>query len=217
MKLLILNGSIHQEGCIQNALQEIKATVEAEDKSIEVEIFWIGARAISDCMDCGRCNVIHRCVFDGDAVNSFLQKAAKADGFVFATPVYYAHPSGRILSFLDRTFFSEHSENYPSFRHKPAATIACARRGGISATIDVLSKYYGIAQMLTVGSTYWNMIHGQQPEDVFTDEEGMQTMRNLGRNMVWIMRGLELMRKLGLKSPENEFDMTTNFVRGRAT
>ena len=135
------------------------------------------------------------------------------DGFIFATPVYYAHPSGRILSFLDRVFFSAESVKPNPFAFKPGASIAVARRGGTTASFDVLNKYFGISQMPIAGSTYWNISHGLVAEDAKQDEEGMQTMRNLARNMVWMMRSFAVAKEQGVPYPDTEKNVSTNFVR----
>ena len=150
------------------------------------------------------------CVQD-DGVNEFVEKARDADGFVFATPVYFAHPSGRIFSFLDRAFYS--NESYEAFRFKPGAAIAVARRGGTTAALDALNKYFGIAQMPTAGSTYWNMVHGLYAEEAPQDEEGMQTMRNLARNMAWMMRCFAEGKKHGIPYPQTETNACTNFIK----
>ena len=128
---------------------------------------------------------------------------------MFATPTYYAHPSGRIFSFLDRVFFS----NSDVFMFKPGAAVAVARRAGTTAALDALNKYFGISQMPVAGSTYWNMVHGRIALDAEEDLEGLQTMRNLARNMIWMMRCFELGQMNGIPYPETEWDAKTNFVR----
>ena len=144
-----------------------------------------------------------------DDVNEFIAKAKEADGFVFGTPVYYAHPSGRILSFLDRAFYAGGA----AFRFKPGASVAVARRGGSSASFDCLNKYFGIAQMPVVGSTYWNMVYGRVPGEAEQDLEGMQTMQNLAKNMAWMMKCFELGRKNGIAQPDTSAVVRTNFIR----
>ena len=134
---------------------------------------------------------------------------AESRGFIFGTPVYYAHPSGRILSFLDRVFYSSGRV----FAFKPAASVAVARRGGCSASFDVLNKYYGICQMPVAGSTYWNMVHGCEPGEVKLDTEGMQTMRNLAKNLAWMMKCFEAGKVAGVPLPETERGNQTNFIR----
>ncbi|MBQ7652053.1 MAG: flavodoxin family protein [Victivallales bacterium] len=155
MKVLMLNGSCNANGSTKAGL-DIMAEVFASEK-IESEIVCVGAKPVRDCIGCGKCAERKACIFSDDGVNEFVGKAADADGFVFGTPVYYAHPSGRILSYLDRVFFSSLlADRYASFRHKPAAAIVVARQAGTSASYDVMNKYFGISQMLNVGSTYWN-------------------------------------------------------------
>lgn len=147
MKVLMLNGSANQNGTTYTALTEIGKVLEQE--GVEYEIFQIGGGPVRDCIGCGQCSE-KGCVFTDDKVNEFVALAKEADGFIFGTPVYYAHPSGRIQSFLDRVFYSSGRV----FTYKPAAAVAVARRGGSSASLDVLNKYFGICQMPTVGSTY---------------------------------------------------------------
>ncbi|MDO5572750.1 MAG: flavodoxin family protein [bacterium] len=207
MKVLLFNGSCNAKGCTYTALTEIAATLIQE--GIATEILQIGGKPVRDCIGCGQCAGKNACVFDDDMVNEWLQKAKEADGFIFGTPVYYAHPDGRILSVLDRMFYAGGSY----FAHKPGAAIASARRAGTTASIDVLNKYFTINQMPIISSTYWNMVHGNKPEDVKQDLEGLQTMRNLGRNMAWILKSIEAGRVAGVKEPVAERDSRTNFIR----
>ena len=186
--------------------QEIGRTLREE--GVDCEIFQLGADPVRDCIGCGGC-AGGSCVFTDDGVNRFVEKARKADGFVFGTPVYYAHPSGRVLSFLDRAFYSGSA----AFACKPAAAVASARRAGTTASIDALGTYFGISRMLTVGSTYWSMVHGNCPADVLQDREGLQTMRNLAREMAWLMRCIETARAAGICPPAPERTERTNFIR----
>ena len=212
MKVLMLNGSFNPDGSTSAGL-EIMAKTFAEE-GVETEIVTVGGKPIADCIACGKCAGLKRCVFANDAVNDFAEKAKTSDGFVFGSPVYYAHPSGRIQSFLDRLFFSTmNADRYASLRHKPCASIVVARRAGTSASFDVLNKYAGISQMIVVGSTYWNEFHALTKEDVPGDPEGLQTLRNLARNMVYVMRCLKAGRDAGIREPENESAVLTNFVR----
>jgi multimeric flavodoxin WrbA len=206
MKVLMLNGSSKTAGCTFTALTEIGKTL--QQQGIDYEIFQLGAGPVRDCTGCQKCGDCS-CIFTDDGVNEFLKKAQEADGFVFGTPVYYAHPSGRILSFLDRVFYCSGSR---PFRLKPAAAVASARRAGTTASIDVLNKYFGITQMITVGSTYWNMVHGQTPEDVMKDEEGLQTMRNVGRTMAWMLKCIAAGEEKGVELPLPEKTFRTNFI-----
>ena len=208
MKVLMLNGGWRADSNTRFALEEIGRTLAAE--GIEYEIVNIGSRPIPDCIGCGACRTTGRCVSTGDGVNDFIRKASEADGFVFGAPVYYAHPAGRVLSFMDRVFFASKPD---VFAHKPAAAVAIARRGGTTAALDAMMKHFTISQMLTVGSTYWNMVHGTSHDDLAQDEEGMQTMRNLGHNMAWLLRCIEAGRAAGVPSPTTERGARTNFVR----
>lgn len=205
MKVLMLNGSAKKKAILPVSSGSRKGTGR---QGIEYEIFQIGSQPVRDCIGCGQCNE-NGCVFADDKVNEFVAKAKEADGFVFGTPVYYAHPSGRILSFLDRVFYSSGR----AFAFKPAASVAVARRGGCSASFDVMNKYYGICQMPVAGSTYWNMVHGCEPGEVKMDAEGMQTMRNLAKNLAWMMKCFEAGKVAGVPLPETERGNQTNFIR----
>ena len=212
MKVLMLNGSWNQDGSTKAGLDEMAKVFAAE--GVETEVVTIGGKPIADCMACGKCAELKRCVFADDGVNDFAAKAKDADGFVFGSPVYYAHPSGRIQSFLDRLFFSTmNADRYASLRHKPCASIVVARRAGTSASFDVLNKYAGISQMITVGSTYWNEFHALAKEDVPEDGEGVQTLRNLARNMAYVMKCLKAGRDAGVMPPAAKEEVFTNFVR----
>ena len=207
MKILMINGSAHEKGCTYTALSEIAAVLKAE--GVDSEIIQLGGEPYRDCIGCGVCRKIGKCVFDDDIVNKLVEKAKTADGFIFGTPVYYAHPSGRILSVLDRAFYS----GAAAFAGKPGAAIASARRAGTVASIDVLNKYFTINDMPVISSTYWNEVHGNTPEEVREDKEGLQTMRNLGKNMAWAVKLLAEGKKLGLGLPTPESGARTNFIR----
>ncbi|MBR3136761.1 MAG: flavodoxin family protein [Clostridia bacterium] len=206
MKVLMLNGSARPTGNTYIALKEIGEQLKKE--GIDYEIVNVGNKPLRDCMGCGRCTD-KGCVFEDDGVNEFLAKARAADGFVFGSPVYYAHPSGRILSFLDRVFYS----GGRAFAFKPGAAVAVARRGGTSASFDVMNKYFGIAQMPVVGSTYWNLVHGARAGEAAEDAEGLQTMRNLARNMAYYLKCQEAGRQAGVPLPATERGDYTNFIR----
>lgn len=217
MKVLMLNGSANQNGTTFTALTEIGKILNQE--GISYEIFQMGGGAVRDCIGCGQCSE-KGCIFAEDGgkitqdgasslVNEFVKKAKEADGFVFGTPVYYAHPSGRVLSFLDRVFYSSGR----NFAFKPGASVAVARRGGTSSSLEVLDKYFGISQMPVVGSTYWNMVYGRNGGEAALDEEGMQTMRNLARNMAWMLKCFEAGRNAKIQLPETERGSRTNFIR----
>lgn len=204
MKVLMINGSPHAQGCTYTALTEVAKPL--REAGVEAEILWLGNGPVRDCIACRGCRSTGRCVFDDDMVNEILDKAASCSGFVFGTPVYYAHPSGRVLSILDRVFYA----GGRSFAHKPGAAVASARRGGTTASLDAMNKYFTIAEMPVVSSTYWNMVHGNSPEEVLQDAEGLQTMRNLGRNLLWLMQCIS---SGGLPAPESERAVVTNFIR----
>jgi len=206
MKVLMLNGSPKAKGNTGLALEEAGKIL--QEAGIEYEIFQIGGGPVRDCIGCGRCTE-NGCVFDDDKVNEFIAKAKECDGFVFGSPVYYAHPSGRILSFLDRVFYS--SGRF--FAGKPGFVVAVARRGGTTASVDVLSKYFSIAGMVNVGTTYWPIAHGLKPGEVTRDEEGMQTMRNAARYLAWILNCIQAADEKGIPRPEIERSYVTNFVR----
>lgn len=206
MKVLLVNGSPHRNGCTYTALQEVEKELNAA--GVETEIFWIGTRPISGCLGCGQCLKTGKCFMD-DPVNEFLEKAAEADGFVFGSPVHYASISGALSSFMDRAFYGKGK----IFRYKPAAGIVSCRRGGSTAAFDQLIKYFTISSMPVVSSKYWNMVHGNTPDEVRQDEEGMQVMRELGRNMAWMLKCFEAGRAAGIEPPKKEIPIKTNFIR----
>lgn len=206
MKVLLVNGSPRAAGCTNTALEEVAKTL--GEAGIETEIFWLGAKPVQDCIACGKCRELKKCVFD-DVVNTLIEKAKMADGFVFGSPVYYAHPSGRVQSALDRAFYA----GKYAFAGKPGAAVVSARRGGTAASFDVINKYFGISSMPVVSSTYWNMVYGNTPDEVRRDEEGMQTMRNLGRNMAYLLRCIEAGKAAGIEAPAQEGAFKTNFIR----
>ena len=214
MNVLLVNGSPDAHGCTALALAQVEHALHAA--GVEAEQLWLGNGPVRDCIDCGKCAATGRCIFKDDAANELLQRAKTADGFVFGTPVYYAHPSGRILSVLDRAFYAGGGvgdDGYGLFAHKPAAAVAVARRAGCTASLDVLNKYLTIAQMPVVSSTYWNLAFGNGARaDAEKDEEGMQTMRNLGANMAWLLRCIEAGKAAGVRPPVVP-QVWTNFVR----
>ena len=206
MKVLLVNGSPHKNGSTYTALCEVEKALNSE--GIETSIVWLGTEAISGCLACGYCSRNGKCI-KNDIVNEFAQRAKNADGFVFGTPVHYAGASGAIVSFLDRLFYSASG----SLRHKPAAVITVARRGGTTAAYDQLIKYPAIAEMPIISSNYWNMVHGAVASDVPEDKEGMQTMRVLGRNMAYFIKCIDAGKKAGIELPQREKKEITNFIR----
>lgn len=210
MKVLLVNGSPHKEGCTYTALSEVASALNA--KAVDTDVFWIGNKPLSGCIACKACIQKKCCVID-DKVNEFLELAGDYDGFVFGTPVHWAGASGAITSFLDRAFYADLNGGGNRFLLKPAAAVMSARRAGTTATWDQLNKYFGLMQMPIITSRYWNMVHGAKPEDVKQDAEGLQTMRVLGRNMAWFLKCKEAGEKAGIQIPEQEPMTFTNFIR----
>ena len=205
MKVMLVNGSSRPNGCTSIALKTVAEALEKE--GIQTETIFIGNHPLPDCTACGHCGQSGECVFH-DIANEIAEKAAACDGFVFGSPVYYAHPSARLLTVMDRAFYSAGR----NFAFKPAAAVLSARRAGNTASFDVINKYFSIQSMPIVCSTYWNHVHGRQPEDVLQDKEGLMTMTNLGKNMAWLLRCIELGKQNGLPHPENE-KVFTHFIR----
>lgn len=206
MKVLLLNGSPHKEGCTYTALCEVEKTL--NEAGIETEIFWIETKPLMSCTACLKCREKGECTFNNDKVNEFVKKAYGADGFIFGSPVHYAAATGAITSFLGRAFYS----NSEPFVFKPAAMVCSARRGGTTATFDQLNKFMGISQMPIITSYYWNMVHGNTPDEVLQDEEGLCTMRQLGRNMAFFLKCIEAGEEKGI-AREIEPKIGTNFIR----
>ena len=211
MKVLLINGSPHKNGCTNRALEEAAAALEKD--GVNAEIFWIGAKPIGGCIGCEQCAKLKKCVFN-DIVNEFREKAYEADGFIFGSPVHYAGLAGNLGSFMTRLFFSEFLGNEnKAFRLKPAAAVVSARRSGTTTAFSQMNKYFTIQEMIVVSSRYWNMVHGLAPEDVEKDEEGLCNMRVLAHNMAYVLRCKEAAEKAGVKLPERETPIFTNFVR----
>ena len=206
MMVLLINGSPNEKGCTYTALSEVAATL--NENGVETEIASIGKQPIRGCIGCGGCAGKRRCVFGDDIVNSMIEKMEQADGLIIGSPVYFASPNGNLMSMLDRFFYAG-----GCFAHKPAAAVASARRAGTTVTLDDMNKYFGIRQMPVVSSTYWNMVHGSKPEDVKKDEEGLQTMRNLGKNMAWLLKCIAAGKENGVEPPTSENTNRTNFIR----
>ena len=205
MKVLIVNGSPHRDGNVSVAIAELKKVF--ADEGIEVENVEIGIKRVSGCLGCYTCGKIGKCVVD-DIVNEAAEKFKAADGLIVASPVYYASPNGTLISFLDRLFFSAKFDK----RMKVGASVAVARRGGCSATFDVLNKYFTISGMPIASSQYWNSVHGGAPGQAAEDAEGLQTMRTLAKNMSFLMKSIALGKeKFGL--PEKETPVQTSFIR----
>lgn len=205
MKVILLNGSPHKDGCTHTALSEVEKSLIGE--GIETEIIHIGNKEIRGCIGCRKCKQDGKCVFD-DIVNDVAKKFEECDGMVIGSPVYYAAPNGTLTSFLNRLFFSTPFDK----TMKVGAAVVSARRGGCSATFDELNKYFTICGMPVASSVYWNSVHGNNKEEVVKDEEGMYVMRTLGKNMAFLIKSIALGKeKFGL--PEKEKRVATNFIR----
>ncbi len=207
MKVLLINGSPHAEGCTYTALTEVASAL--NEANIGTEIFQIGTAPVRGCIGCGGCSGKGKCVFDDDIVNRLIEKAKEADGLVIGSPVHYASAGGAITAVLDRLFFSASG----SLSYKPCACIVSARRAGTTAALDQLIKYPTINRMPLVSSQYWPMVHGSTPDQVRQDLEGMQIMRTLGRNMAWLLRCIEAGKQAGIDVPAREPMQRTNFIR----
>jgi multimeric flavodoxin WrbA len=205
MNVILVNGSPNEKGCTNRGLEEVAKAL--NEDGIQTEIFWIG-KSVPGCLDCGRCRELGHCVYN-DGVTRFIEKALKSDGFIFGSPVYYSAPNGTLLSFLQRVFFS----GSKALAYKPVATLVSCRRGGASETFAQLNQFYGINSMFTVGSQYWNQIHGNSVEEVEQDLEGLQTLRTLGHNMAYLLKCLAAGKKDGVALPKKEVRVATNFIR----
>ncbi|MBD5111046.1 MAG: flavodoxin family protein [Ruminococcaceae bacterium] len=210
MKVLMVNGSPHKEGCTYTALCEVAEVLRSE--GIDSEILWIGNKPIGGCIACLKCREKGDCVFD-DVVNEFRRKALEADGFIFGTPVHYGAASGNMTAFMDRAFYSELGGNAnKAYYMKPAAAVISARRAGTTAAFEQMNKYFEIQEMPVVSSRYWNMVHGTNADEVKQDAEGMYTMRVLGRNMAYMLKAFEAACNAGIALPEKEQAVFTNFI-----
>ena len=211
MKVLLINGSPNEHGCTYTALSTVAAAL--HDEGIGAKIYWLGRKPISGCLSCYRCMKDHKCVLN-DEVNRFTEMAMDHDGFIFGSPVYYSGMNGSLMSFMDRAFFSASAQDPHPFRFKPAAAVVSARRAGTTSALDQINKYFLHQQMPVATSRYWNMVHGNTPEEVRQDEEGMQTLRYLARNMAWLLKLKEVGEKAGVPEPPQEKTrVATNFIR----
>ena len=207
MKVLMINGSPNEKGCTFTALSEVADTL--AKNGVQSEIFWVGKKPVQGCISCFKCFELGRCVFN-DSVNDLASRLSEFSGLIVGSPVYYAGPAGSLCAFLDRLFFSADDSKLEG---KPAACVVSCRRGGATAAFDRLNKYFTIRNMLVVGSQYWNQVHGNTPDEVRQDSEGLQTMRTLGRNMAWIMKCIEAGKNSGINYPVHEEITNTNFIR----
>lgn len=207
-RVILLNGSPHPHGCTATALEEMIKVFNEE--GVETELIQVGNKAIRGCISCEYCMRNGKCVFDDDLVNEVAPKFEAADGLVVGSPVYYASPNGTIISFMDRLFYSTPF----SKQMKVGAAVVSCRRGGNSASFDVLNKYFTISGMPVASGTYWNLVHGFTAEDVKKDLEGLQTMRNLARNMSFMIKAFAD-RKAAVGYPKQETGTFTNFMDGK--
>ncbi len=208
MKVLLVNGSPHENGCTARALTEVKNTL--IECGIEAEIYNIGAEPIAPCRGCRACLKLGRCIIE-DKVNEFMEMCSQADGFIFGSPVYYAGINGALASFMDRLFYSDKCSKKNAFANKPAAAVASARRAGTTPTLDAINRFFEISSMPVITSTYWNEVHGNTAEEVELDLEGLRTMRNLARNMAWFLKIKEA--ATDVEPPKLEYKPMTNFIR----
>ena len=206
MKVLLINGSPNERGCTYTALAEAQKVF--EKNGIETEIVYLGKKPIAGCVACGICRKAGYCVYD-DTVNEVIDQLDDIDGLIVGSPVYYAGVSGQITSFLDRLFFAASAK----MKGKPAASIVSCRRGGASAAFEIINKYFMMTNMPVVTSQYWNQVHGNTPEEVKQDLEGLQTVRVLAQNMTWLLRCIEAGKAAGVEYPEYEPKQRTNFIR----
>ena len=210
MKVLLINGSPKEKGCTYTALLEISKTLQEE--GVDSEIYNIGNSPIAPCRACGACGKLGRCAID-DEVNELLERLNEFDGIIIGSPVHYASASGGTIAFLDRLFYANARAGKADLRMKPGSAIASARRAGTTATIDELNKYFQIHQMPIISGRYWNMVHGQTPDDVKKDLEGLQNMRFLARNMAYYLKCIEAGKNAGIKLPKQEEVTFTNFIQ----
>ena len=206
MKVLLINGSPHEHSCTYTALSEVEKTL--LENGIETRLAWIGKKPIPGCISCGKCAGRCRCVLEDGITNGLIEEMEQSDGLIIGSPVYYASANGSLISLLDRMFYAG-----SCFAHKPAAAVTSARRAGTTATLEERNKYFTISQMPIISSSYWPMVHGNTPQEVAQDLEGLQTMRNLGRNMAWLLNCIAAGKEKGLSLPENERTFRTNFIR----
>lgn len=208
MKVLLINGSPHEKGCTYTALAE--AASQLEKNGVDSEILWLGTEPIRSCLGCRGCSKLeNRCIFGGDAVEDAQKRLESCDGIIVGSPVHYAGASGQVTSFLGRLFYSGSA----LLQGKPAAAVVSCRRGGASAAFEALNKFFQMSNMPVVTSQYWNQVHGNTPDEVKKDLEGLQTMRTLADNMAWMLKSIEAGRKSGVAYPEREPKQRTNFIR----
>lgn len=206
MKVLLINGSPHKDGCTFTALNEVVRTLHKHD--IETEILYLGNKPVAGCIACMKCFEIGHC-FRDDAVRDIQDRLDEFDDIILGSPVYYSQPTGQITSFCQRLFFCKEDK----MAGKLGASVVSCRRGGASATFEQLNQYFTISNMPIVSSQYWNSVHGFTPEDVRKDEEGLQTMRSLGENMAWLLKSVKTAKQCGMEKPVYEMRLRTDFIQ----
>ena len=204
MKVLMINGSPNVHGCTDTALREVQKTL--EESGVSSEIVWIGKKAVQGCVACNRCGELGRCVFQDELYQTVIGKLAESDGIIFGSPVYYGGPNGSLTALMARLFYSRGD----LLQGKPAASVVSCRRGGATSSFEQLNQFFYLMQMPVVTSQYWNSVHGNTPDEVRQDAEGLQTMRVLGRNMAWMLRTMAESR---VPKPAQEEWIATNFIR----
>ena len=204
MKVLLINGSPNKKGCTNRALEEVSKALNSNN--IDSEIIHIGKKAVQGCIACGKCKESGRCTFNDDLYNNLFEKIKEIDGIIVGSPVYYAGPNGSLCAILDRLFYS----GSRFLASKPAAAVVSCRRGGASSSFDRLNKYFTINQMPVISSQYWNSVHGNTPEEVEKDLEGLQIMRTLGNNMSWMLKTMNDSNHIVMREKER---VSTNFIR----
>lgn len=211
MKVLLINGSPHANGCTYRALSEVASALQQE--GVAAEILHVGNQPIRGCQGCGMCrkSKLGKCIFGDDIVNIVIKKMEECDGLIVGSPVHFASASGAVTSLLDRVFYSTNG-----FPHKAAAAVVSCRRAGSTAALEQLNKYFMYNNMIVVSSAYWTMVHGNTPQEVEQDLEGMMVMRTLGRNMAWLLKSMDIAKKAGLEPPASEGKIRTNFIRDLA-
>lgn len=207
MNVLLINGSPHKDGCTFTALSEVAAQLQKH--GVETELFWIGNQPIRGCIDCKSCWGKGHCVFDDDGVNQCIDKITQADGLVVGSPVYFSGMAGGLKCLMDRVFYDAKR----LFAHKPAAAVVSCRRGGAGMTFDQINKYFTISSMPVVSSQYWNSVHGDAPEEVRADGEGMQTLRMVADNMHHLLQALQAAKVAGIQPPQREPRVKTSFYK----
>lgn len=205
MKILLINGSPNKSGCTYTALHEVEKIL--NENGVETELLYLGKKSIPGCIACMNCIKTGHC-FQKDMVQDIQKRLAEYDGIIIGSPVYFSGASGQLISFLNRLFFATEKQ----MAGKLGASVVSCRRGGASATFEQLNQYFTISNMPIVSSQYWNSVHGFTANDVYKDEEGLQTMRVLGQNMVWLLKCIENGRKSGIEKPIYEQRLRTHFI-----